>query len=193
MKDKLTRRGSTASLGGHMRHNVVAYLALFFALSGSAIAAKPMITGADIQDGSITGADVQDDSLKGADVDESSLGAVPFATNAAKATDATTLGTLSLSQVRSGIDAATVDGKDATAFLGSKIALRVSTPQTGARLAECLPGEVATGGGGAAQTHNMALNMSAPPNFFGPPTTWNAEARVGESMAQTYVLCASTP
>lgn len=36
-----------------MRHNVVGYLALFFALTGTAIAAKPMITGADIQDNTV--------------------------------------------------------------------------------------------------------------------------------------------
>ena len=63
-------------LKGHLRSHVVAYIALFFALSGTAVAAKPLLTGADIQDGSLTGADVQDNSLKGSDVDESSLGKV---------------------------------------------------------------------------------------------------------------------
>ena len=48
---------------GHVRGNVVAYLALFLALSGTALAAKPLLTGADIQDNSITGADVQESSL----------------------------------------------------------------------------------------------------------------------------------
>jgi hypothetical protein len=37
---------------------VVAYLALFVALGGTAVAAKPMLTGADIQDGSLTDADI---------------------------------------------------------------------------------------------------------------------------------------
>ena len=54
-------------LSGHMRHNVVAYVALFFALSGTAAAAL------------ITGERVQDDSLTGADVLESSLATVPNA------------------------------------------------------------------------------------------------------------------
>jgi hypothetical protein len=45
-------------LRSHITHNVVAYLALFFALSGSALAAKPLLTGADIQDGSLTDADI---------------------------------------------------------------------------------------------------------------------------------------
>jgi hypothetical protein len=72
------------------RHTtVVAYLALFVALGGTAVAAKPLLTGADVQDGSLSGADVQDNSLSGADVQdnsltgsdvlESSLGTVPDA------------------------------------------------------------------------------------------------------------------
>jgi hypothetical protein len=42
----------------HVRHNVVGYIAVFIALSGTAYAAKPMITGADIENGSITDADI---------------------------------------------------------------------------------------------------------------------------------------
>ena len=42
--------------------NVMATLALFFALGGTAVASK-WITGADIRDGSITGVDVKDRSL----------------------------------------------------------------------------------------------------------------------------------
>jgi Putative metal-binding motif len=47
----------------HLRSHAVAYVALFFALTGTAIAAKGLITGADIQDNSITGADVLESSL----------------------------------------------------------------------------------------------------------------------------------
>src|SRR4051794_28014284 len=43
--------------------NVVASLALFLALGGVALAAKPLLTGADIQDDSITGADVAEATL----------------------------------------------------------------------------------------------------------------------------------
>ena len=92
-----------ARIVGHVRGNTVAYLALFFALSGTAIAAKPLLTGADIQDGSLTGADVQNDSLTGNDVLESSLGKVPSAT---AADSATTAG-----------DAEKLDGKDSSEFL----------------------------------------------------------------------------
>jgi hypothetical protein len=65
------------------RHGI-ALLALFFALSGSAVAAGGMITGAKIQDESVTGADILNGSLKGDDVDEATFGTVPQATNADK-------------------------------------------------------------------------------------------------------------
>jgi len=87
-----------SKLGFHLRRHVVAYLALFVALGGTAVAAKPMITGADIQDASLTGADVENDSLTGADILESSLARVPsaivanVAAHADEATDATELG-----------------------------------------------------------------------------------------------------
>jgi hypothetical protein len=47
-----------STLGSHVRRNAVAYLALFVALGGTAVAAKPMLTGADIENGSLTDADV---------------------------------------------------------------------------------------------------------------------------------------
>jgi hypothetical protein len=100
-----------AKLFSHARHNVVAYLALFVALGGTAMAAKPMLTGADIQDGtintadlrdrdstaypgpSIQGIDVEANSLTGAEINEASLGKVA--------------------------DADTLDGKNSTDFLGA--------------------------------------------------------------------------
>jgi len=48
----------------HARRNAVAYVALFFALSGTgAMAGKSLITGADIQDGTIAAADLAKDSV----------------------------------------------------------------------------------------------------------------------------------
>lgn len=72
---------------------MVAYLALFLALGGSAMAAKPLIDGADVQDESLTTADIQNNSLTGDDIRESSLGKVG--------------------------DADTLDGKGSTDFTGS--------------------------------------------------------------------------
>jgi hypothetical protein len=48
--------------------NVVATLALFIALGGSAVAASGLLTGKDIKDGSLTGADVATNSIGTKDV-----------------------------------------------------------------------------------------------------------------------------
>ena len=75
----------------HLKHNAVGYLALVFALSGTAVAATPMLTGAKIQDGTLNGADLRDrhssaypgpsiqgqdleaNTITGAEIDESTL------------------------------------------------------------------------------------------------------------------------
>jgi hypothetical protein len=91
-----------AKLLSHARHNFVGYLALFVALGGTAMAAKPMFTGADVQDGTINSADLRDrgstaypgpsiqgtdleaNTLTGAEIAESTLGQVPSASDADK-------------------------------------------------------------------------------------------------------------
>jgi hypothetical protein len=67
----------------HLKGNVVAYVALFFALTGAAYAGKPLLTGAqieddtvasvDIKDGDLRAVDVAPDGLTGAVIDESTL------------------------------------------------------------------------------------------------------------------------
>lgn len=81
---------------------VVAYLALFIALGGSAFAAKTAITGKQIKNGTITAADIKKHSIKGFDlanntltgaqINEAKLGTVPSATNATNAGNANTVG-----------------------------------------------------------------------------------------------------
>ena len=57
-----------SSLKPHLNHTtVVAYLALFVALGGTAYAAAT-ITGADVVNGSLTGADLRNGSVRTADV-----------------------------------------------------------------------------------------------------------------------------
>jgi hypothetical protein len=66
MQRKIPRRLTSA--------HVLAALALFIALGGSALAvSKNSIKSKHVKDASITGADVRDDALTGADVDERSL------------------------------------------------------------------------------------------------------------------------
>ena len=129
-----------AKLLSHVRHNVVAYLALFFALSGTAVAAgqlmrqgdpaggdlagfypdptiAPNAVGTNEVDGSLTGSDVSDTgggTLTGADILESSLG---------KVGDADTLdgqnSTAFLGATAKAADADQLDGKNSTDFLGA--------------------------------------------------------------------------
>ena len=76
-----------SKLRSHVRHQVVGYLALFFALTGVAYAAGPLKPGdpaggdligtypdPSIAANAVNSAKVSDDSLTGADIDESSLG-----------------------------------------------------------------------------------------------------------------------
>lgn len=110
------------SVHAHLRHHVVAYVALFFALTAPASAA--VITGVMIKDGSVTGIDIKDDSLKGVDVDESDLGKVPSSETA---------------------DRAPVSGYEVTAATVRSL----SFPEPGTRLsttAACPAGKKAVGG-----------------------------------------------
>ncbi len=115
-------------LAAHARSNVVAYLALFLALTSGAVAATRItgrqivdnsITSADIRNGTIRGRDVARNTLTGREINESKLARVPDAARLAGKTlsqvrsgiDAATLAGQTLAQVRSGIDAATLGGQ----------------------------------------------------------------------------------
>jgi Collagen triple helix repeat (20 copies) len=57
----------------HLRHNGIAFLALFVALGGSSFAAATVITGKNVKNSSLSGADVRNSSLTGTDVKDKSL------------------------------------------------------------------------------------------------------------------------
>jgi hypothetical protein len=61
---------------GHLRSNVVAYLALFFALSGTAVAldGSNTVFSDDIVNGEVSSPDVKDGSLGAVDIREASIG-----------------------------------------------------------------------------------------------------------------------
>jgi hypothetical protein len=92
----------------HVRSNLVAYIALFFALSGSAYAAGGLLissnnivdgqvfsadvadedlTGIDIQNGGLTGADVANGTLTGLDVADGGLAGVDIANGSVTGAD----------------------------------------------------------------------------------------------------------
>ena len=90
---KGTGKGIAGRLGAHLRGNLVAYLALFVALCGTAYAAvslplpkgsvgskqirKQAVKTKDLGNGSVVGRKVRKDSLTGKEINESSLGTVP--------------------------------------------------------------------------------------------------------------------
>ena len=105
MASRIARR-----FGRHIAANLVAYLALFMAMGGTAYAANEWtgdnivdgtLTGADIATKSLSGADIRNKSVKGVDiadntvtgvqVDESTLGQVPSAATATVAGNADSL------------------------------------------------------------------------------------------------------
>ena len=72
---------------------VVAYLALFFAMGGTAYAAAKW-TSADIVDGTLTGADISDNSLTGADITSGSISSSDLAPGTLDSGGSSSVGTL---------------------------------------------------------------------------------------------------
>jgi hypothetical protein len=102
-----------SKLGSHVRHNVVGYMALFFALTGVAYATtlpknsvgtaqlkksavvtskvkNDAVTGPKLRANAVTGAKVKAGSLSGSDINESALAKVPLASTADTAATAGT-------------------------------------------------------------------------------------------------------
>lgn len=119
----------------HIRGNAVAYLALFVALSGTAVAATAVVLPRgsvgtpQLKRGAVTGAKVKRDTLTGKQIRESRLGKVPLATraetagtadSASSALNAQTLGgnapSAFLSAGAKAVDADRLDGVDSSIF-----------------------------------------------------------------------------
>ena len=125
-----------SKLLAHFRGNLVAYLALFVALSGSAYAATALprnsVGTKQIKKRAVNGAKVKKNTLTGVHIRESKLAQVPLAAralnadnaaNAARAGDAATLGgqppSAFLAAGAKAADAATLNGQPPSAFLGA--------------------------------------------------------------------------
>ena len=123
----------SARIRSHLRSHVIAYLALFVALSGTAIAAAPRnsVTSKSIKNGgvhmvdlganSVDGSKVVDESLTGADVANNSLNGVDINGPTLTGVDADTVGGVSANDLQfgNGVDV----GGGTTQFSGSDTAL----------------------------------------------------------------------
>ncbi len=117
----------------HLRSNVVGYLALFIALSGSAYAAglaNNSVKSKHIKDGQVKSADVRNNGLTGNDIKEASLGEVPLADAATTADSAA-----------SADDAELLDGLNSSAFVqGGGTAKRFYSFGAGADVSHSISG-----------------------------------------------------
>jgi len=109
----------SGKVSGHIRSNVVAYIALFFAIGGVSYAAvdlaknsvsareikKNAVRAPEIKKNAVRSSEVKNDALNGSDVNEATLGEVPSALNAQNALSAT-----------NAQNADQLDGLDSTAF-----------------------------------------------------------------------------
>jgi hypothetical protein len=174
-------------LFSHARHNVVAYLALFVALGGTAYAAAKF-TGADVVDNSLTGADVLESSLgKVGDADTlDGYDSTQFALAGGGGGGSTTY------TVRSTVGAAVP--VDCFQYDTDLYECEGQAPVT----ASCEAGESATGGGHARFGVNGGEDRPNPTT--GTPTGWTVDMRVHSAgpdhpaslpSPPVYVICAS--
>ncbi len=105
----------------HVRGNLVAYLALFVALSGTAVAATALprnsVGTPQLKRGAVNASKVKRESLTGRQIRESSLGQVPLAGRSLRADSATTAG--SAATASRALDAQTLGGQQPSAFLAA--------------------------------------------------------------------------
>jgi len=158
--------------------NVFGLVALFFALGGTAFAAKTLITGSDIAPATITGTNVAADTLTGGNVNESTLGKVPSAGNADQ-----------------------LGGKAATSYLGDyqlvlSPVIHIAPNQWGSPIASCPPGKRPLGGG--YDGDNFLVVHGSTPWFSAPEVPAGWQARVENPSSYTgqiyaYAICAAAP
>ena len=193
----------------HVRRQPVAYVALFFAMTGTGIAAAPRITGDDVKNSSLTGVDVRDGSLSSGDVRNGSLLTRDFKAGQLPAGPAGPEGPAGSAGAQGPAGPQGPAGSGATSAVVMRQGPTVIIAPNSFEMAEasCLPGERATGGGvyNGANLYYLRVTSSYPtPNPTTRPANgdgkvptgwrvWMANTLVtGENQAvEAYVICAA--
>jgi hypothetical protein len=165
-----------ARVRGHVRSNVVGYVALFIALSGTAWAVG-QVGPRDIRKNAVRGKHVKADAIKGIDVNEATLGRVPQAAQADSASAAQSAVQADNANVAQ--NANLLDNLDSTDFLRSNAAAggdlsgSYPSPQIAAgAVAGGAGGEIADGtvssadlqNNGIAGTEDVGSSLEVEPN-----------------------------
>jgi hypothetical protein len=74
------------SVSTHIRSNIVAYIALFFALTGTAVAAHEQIFSSDIVDGQVRTADIMDEGVFSGDIRDGQVRTADIGADAVRST-----------------------------------------------------------------------------------------------------------
>lgn len=182
---------------GHVRRQPVAYLALFFAMSGTGIAAGPMITGKNVKAGSLTGRNIKKGSITATQIKDGSLLAVDFKRGQLPQ------GTKG-DQGPAGAPGAP-GAPGATNVTMRRVVANVNPTTFATAAVSCNPGERATGGGAynESNVYSIYITSSYPtPNPTTAPSTGNGTTPTGwrvwvrndtatQQQFEAYVVCAA--
>ena len=193
----------SSRIAGHLRSNVVGYVAVFIALSGTAYAVDGPLAGqnqvgsadiingdvqvSDIGQGAVATDEIANGQVKSADIGDAEVKAPEIAGGAVTSAEIAAGAVTSASVLNDNLTGGDVapnslkgpDIDESTLSLAgsgaSKVVIRGAYLPTGIGTAHCNPGEVATGGGaGADNTSDSYLGRSEPSPNSGVPTGWTA-------------------
>jgi hypothetical protein len=146
--------------------NVMSTLAVFVALGGTSYAAAKF-TGSDIKDGTVTGRDLKDSTVAGGDIRDNTLTSTDVKDGSLQGDD------LDPSALPARASTIVRTGGTSTSDLGAG-------RHSGGATAQCLPGEVAIGGGVSAPSGQVfeqpAVLASVPVNKDGLPASEASQA-----------------
>lgn len=199
------------ALIGHVRRQPVAYVALFFAITGTGIAAGPMITGSSVKNSSLTGADIKNSSLTASDVKNGSLLAADFKrgqipSGAKGATGATGPAGATGPTGATGATGATGPAGATNVVMRRSSPVTVPADSFASASVSCQAGERATGGGVFSEENVLYVQVTSSYPLPNPtthpstgdgltPTGWRIWVRNDHGSqnyhVEAYVICAA--